>query len=365
MFNLNKNSFFNFKNSDLSIKFHDWNWKESHIKIAVSSVLGAILYLFYYQINRVVAPQEVLGYMFIVQICIVPLILFITTHLARNPRSNSYKKIVYLLGAIPIIVAITVLSITDEIQNNPMYLIEIYFIIFWVFAISGIRFLHATVSATIVFFISLFSTLFIFPLPVNAFIFHMFWMSISFSVGFYIAYKIEYFNKSIFMNKEELISTYVAENIRELEEISDVELTIKREISRFERYHHKFSILMINIENFQALEVQYGKQIQALVLVELSILIKQQTRLTDLLIPLENHDIFVLYQETDANTAVKIVEKLRENLSNNIFSKVGKINVSIGLASHKEHDSVETIMSRCQNALVKAKANDKTKIIFL
>jgi len=365
MFNLNSNSFFNFKNPDLSAKFHDWNWKNSHMKMSVSSAVGAIIYLFYYQINRLIAPEEVLGYMFIVQVCVLPLILFLTTHLSLNPKCTTYKKVVPLLALVPIVVALTVFSIMDEIQNKSMYLIEVYFIIFWVFTISGIRFLHATFSATIVFIISLIATLFISPLPVNAFIFHIFWMSLSFGFSFFIAYKIEYINKSIFMAQEELITTYVAENLRELEEISDVELTIKRELSRYERYHHPFSVLTINIENFREIGDEYGRQIQALVLVELSILIKQQTRLTDLLIPLENHDLFILYQETNGATAMKIAEKLQKNILNNRFTKVGNIIISIAVVSHLKHDSVETILERNEDAMKKAKLNKKGRLIYL
>ena len=365
MFNIYKTLFSNFNNPELSEKFRDWNWKNNHIKISVASAIGAIIYLFYYQINRLVAPEEVLGYMFVVQLCVLPLMLFLTTQLSLNPKSNSYNKIVFILALIPIIVVLTVLSIVDEMQNKQMYLTEIYFIIIWVFAISGIRFLHATISATIVLIISFISTLLIFPLETNLFIFHTFWIIVSFAFGFFIAYKIESFNKSIFMNNEELITTYVAENLRELEEISDIELTIKREISRFERYHHPFSVLRISIENFDLVGDEYGRQIQALILVELSILIKQQTRLTDLVIPAENHDLVIVYQETNRATLVKIAEKVYKNILNNVFTKVGNIQVSIGLVSHEENDTYKTIIKRCDEALSKAKASKKSRIVDL
>ena len=365
MFNLSKNPFFNFENPELSEKFQDWNWKNNRLHISIASIVSAIVYLFYYQINRIVAPEDVMGYMLIVQVSVVPLMLFFASQLARNANSVYYNRVASVLVIIPIIIAMTVLSIVDEIQNKYMYLSEIYFIMFWIFAISGIRLLHATISATIVLILSFISTLLIFPLPVNVFILHTFWMTLSFSFGFYIAYKIEHLNKAIFMGNEGLIASYVEQNLKELTEVSDVEIVIKREISRYERYDHSFSALLLNIDHFEDIGQMHGKQIQALILVELSIILKEYTRLTDIIIPLENHDFFILYQETDKDTVMKLANKLHNRITSNSFKKVENINISIGLVSHLKHDTYTSIMSRCESALAMAKLNKQVRIAYL
>jgi diguanylate cyclase (GGDEF)-like protein len=140
---------------------------------------------------------------------------------------------------------------------------------------------------------------------------------------------------------------------------------IIKEISRNQRYGHHFSLVFLDIDNFGEINKIHGHQVGDLVLIEMTKLIKQHIRLSDSVIQWGGEEFVIVYQETDANVAKKLAEKLRQTIEQYNFKNVGKQTVSAGVTSYKEHDEAPIMIERADNALDKAKSKGKNRIEVL
>ncbi|MBA3025847.1 MAG: GGDEF domain-containing protein [Sulfurimonas sp.] len=354
------NDFFNFEDREISNHYHDWYRHAKQGHITAVSALTAVLYLLYYQLNRLVAPQELMSYMMIIELCLLPLALFTISYLSA--KKINYNFMIALLMLAPVVAATGNMLIVGRLEVPQTYLTEVYLIIVWVFILSGLRLLHATISVIGMIVFSLGMSYFIYPLPKDIFIMHIFWLFLSFSLGFFGAYVLEKLSKDTFLAYEELIVLSATDSLTGFQDKKHLEEIIDKEISRNLRYGHHFSLLSLDIDNFGDINKTYGNQVGDLVLIEMAKLIKQQIRLSDTVLRLGGEEFVIVYQETDAQIAKKLAEKLRHAIEQYDFKSVGKKTISAGVTSYKEHDDAHLMIARAEAALSKAKSKGKNRI---
>jgi diguanylate cyclase (GGDEF)-like protein len=271
----------------------------------------------------------------------------------------------FLFILTPIVAVVGNMIITSQIQNPQAHFTEIYLIIFWTLTVSGLRFLHATLSAFGVVLISSLSIFYFFPASQELWILHLFWLLTSFSFAFFGGYMLEKRNKDAFLAYEELIAIAATDSENGFQSKIVLNELIEIEISRFKRYKHPFSIVLVSIDDFKETKVMHGHKISDLFLIEIAKLIKEHVRLTDVVVRLEDEKFVIIYQETDGATVKILVEKLRRTIEAYSFKSVGQKTMSAGLSTHIEHDDSESIVLRLSEALHKAKAKGKNHIVFL
>lgn len=139
------------------------------------------------------------------------------------------------------------------------------------------------------------------------------------------------------------------------------------ELLRSRRYNHSFSFLMLDIDHFKSINDTFGHYTGDLVLKELVSESKKVLRATDLFGRLGGEEFAVILPETDAETAVKAGERLRNELSNvRVESDQGPVSftVSIGLAMREgDTDTLVNIMGRADAALYKAKDAGRNRLV--
>ena len=172
----------------------------------------------------------------------------------------------------------------QAIQDFTTYLTEDYLIIFWIFTISGLKLLHATISATITFIILFIVTYFFFSFSTELFIMHFFWLLSSFSFGFLGAFLIEKSSRTIFFNKEKLEQLAVTDNLTGLYNRTKLDEVLQHELDRSKRYKLSFGLVLLDIDYFKDVNDDYGHEVGDSVLKELSEILKKHSRTTDILI---------------------------------------------------------------------------------
>jgi len=137
-----------------------------------------------------------------------------------------------------------------------------------------------------------------------------------------------------------------------------------KEILKTKRYNSVFSIIMIDIDHFKNVNDTYGHQIGDLVLKEISKILQDSVRKTDVVGRWGGEEFLIIFPNTDVNNIHLIAEKIRTNIEKFHFSIVGKQTVSLGVTTVIENDIQETILSRADKALYEAKEKDIDQAIL-
>jgi len=137
------------------------------------------------------------------------------------------------------------------------------------------------------------------------------------------------------------------------------------ELNRFSRYGNNLTLVMFDIDFFKSINDAYGHDIGDVVLVNLSSLVNNMIRETDLLARWGGEEFMILLPETSIEKSFDFVEKVRLSIQNAVLSEVLKspITCSFGITQAKENDTQDTILKRIDLALYEAKNSGRNKTI--
>lgn len=133
------------------------------------------------------------------------------------------------------------------------------------------------------------------------------------------------------------------------------------EILRAERYERALSVIMFDIDHFKRVNDTYGHDAGDSVLKELSQLIQNNIRKTDILARLAGEEFAVIVPETWAEGALLLAEKLRDAVARYSFKHAGKITISLGITELAEGDTADAIYKRADMALYEAKSKGRNR----
>lgn len=137
------------------------------------------------------------------------------------------------------------------------------------------------------------------------------------------------------------------------------------EVSRCKRYNSTFSLIMLDIDYFKKINDTYGHHTGDIVLVHLSTILSQNARLTDHLCRWGGEEFIIILSDTDSAGALLFAEKLRKVIENYNFPTASKVTISLGVTQYAKKETQESICSRVDNALYKAKKNGRNRTIQL
>jgi diguanylate cyclase (GGDEF)-like protein len=148
---------------------------------------------------------------------------------------------------------------------------------------------------------------------------------------------------------------------------------LQEEFSRAERYKLPLAILMLDIDYFKKVNDTYGHDVGDMVLINLGTLIQELIRETDYVARYGGEEIMVICPLTDAEHAVELAERLRQEIESCIIVpndvKKGipeiRITVSIGVSEYtSDIVSVADLVKRADLSLYRAK-NEGRNCVFL
>lgn len=133
--------------------------------------------------------------------------------------------------------------------------------------------------------------------------------------------------------------------------------TIKQAISN----HLLYSFFMIDIDNFKAINDQYGHDVGDIILREVSNLLRRNCRDNDILARLGGEEFAIFTLSQTAEASLRFADKLLNVISANKIHGLD-ITVSIGLAMSKQAQLKE-IAKSADTLLYQAKANGKNRTV--
>lgn len=144
------------------------------------------------------------------------------------------------------------------------------------------------------------------------------------------------------------------------------QLIIEKEIERYNRYKHPFSLVMMDIDNFSDVNDNLGHKTGDEVLKHVAGVIRQNCRVVDFPARYGGEEFAMILPETDVDGAMTVAEKIRAGVESSITVHgpvVLKTTISAGVVSYPRHGKTkEDLLQRVEEALYTSKQLGKNKV---
>jgi diguanylate cyclase (GGDEF)-like protein len=134
------------------------------------------------------------------------------------------------------------------------------------------------------------------------------------------------------------------------------------EILRAKRYTRPLAVILIDIDQFKLVNDTYGHLIGDTVLKEVSSLLNENMRESDFVGRWGGEEFLVINPETTIAGALVLAQKLRKVIAEYAFAPVGRITISLGVASLVEGDQEDELLRRADEALYRAKNHGGNRV---
>ena len=138
-------------------------------------------------------------------------------------------------------------------------------------------------------------------------------------------------------------------------------LKLKEELNRYMRYETTFSILMIDLDNFKAINDSFGHQKGDEILSKFGNILEISKRELDICARYGGEEFIIILPHTDKNESYKIAERLRLIIIE-IFQS-DNLTISIGVSNCPEcGKTIESLIKKADDSLYNSKRMGKNRV---
>lgn len=173
--------------------------------------------------------------------------------------------------------------------------------------------------------------------------------------------ELENTNKQLALVNDKLKMAAIIDGLTGLYNRKEIQSQIEKALAEVET--EQFSLVMLDIDNFKQVNDTYGHQEGDSVIVALADILRN--RRTG---PMQSsgrwggEEFMVLLRGTDASSAAYIADLMRECFANTSFPGIRPQTVSLGVTQAKKDDTVDSLCTRVDMALYRAKKNGKNRV---
>lgn len=184
--------------------------------------------------------------------------------------------------------------------------------------------------------------------------------------------ELENINNQLEQVNDKLKVASIIDGLTGLYNRKEIQTQIERELSNVKQ--ERFSIIMLDIDNFKQVNDTYGHQQGDAVIIALAkILHNERTLLNNRTLFSEKfsagrwggEEFMLLMRDTDFSSAAFAAELIRQCFANTNFPNVRPQTISIGVTQAKEDDTIDTLCSRVDDALYQAKKGGKNRVVVV
>jgi two-component system, cell cycle response regulator len=140
---------------------------------------------------------------------------------------------------------------------------------------------------------------------------------------------------------------------------------LAREMSETRRYNRPLSCLMIDLDNFKAINDLHGHAAGDTALQQIATVLSENVRGSDVVFRYGGEEFLVLLPETNLEGAVSLAEKIREATNARSFGdgeRVFKLTLSAGAANLWDNESGNDMIARADMVLYQAKELGRDRV---
>lgn len=139
-----------------------------------------------------------------------------------------------------------------------------------------------------------------------------------------------------------------------------MDMTLEERVKQADLRRQPLSIAMADIDYFKRYNDTMGHDAGDRILVIVASMIKKEIHEADFAARYGGEEFLIILNETSGPEACLAAERIRKTIKN----KAG-VTTSIGIASHRQGDSVHDLVKRADNALYAAKDNGRNRVEFM
>jgi diguanylate cyclase (GGDEF)-like protein len=169
---------------------------------------------------------------------------------------------------------------------------------------------------------------------------------------------------------ERLTTLAVKDGLTGLYNQTYIKARLLEEVQRSERYKSPLSLMMIDLDDFRALNERFGHVVGDKIIREVGELIQASLRASDISGRYGGEEFLIVLPQTSSLDAAAAAERLRKTISGNPFRlgrgehKTCQMTVSIGVYASPFRDyNIEEIIGLTDAALYRAKKEGKNKVV--
>ena len=145
------------------------------------------------------------------------------------------------------------------------------------------------------------------------------------------------------------------DKLTQLHNRNKFEEVFEYEVKQAKRYSQPLTLAILDIDHFKMVNDTYGHLIGDEVLVLLSNAINKHVRETDLFARWGGEEFVLLFNNTNLESSIKVIENFRKIIESLKYPKGQNITASFGVSELKDGDTLESILERADKALYVAK----------
>ncbi len=134
------------------------------------------------------------------------------------------------------------------------------------------------------------------------------------------------------------------------------------EINKAKHYNKTLSVILFDIDHFKQINDNLGHQAGDVALKELSALIANNIKTSDIFARWGGEEFIILLPDTDIDGAMQFAQKLRKLIKANNFSDIGQMTASFGVGEYEEYEDKLTLFEKVDKALYIAKNNGRDRV---
>lgn len=143
--------------------------------------------------------------------------------------------------------------------------------------------------------------------------------------------------------------------------------SVKREMSLAVRGNKSLSVLFLDIDYFKSINDQYGHACGDVTLTAVAKWIKENLRSSDMVFRFGGEEFVVLLSDTDIDGAKLLAERIRTSIEQHTLAydmNAIKVTASLGVSSLCNEDTLESFISRADDAMYQAKRGGRNQVVF-
>ena len=130
----------------------------------------------------------------------------------------------------------------------------------------------------------------------------------------------------------------------------------------FKEFGENFSVIIIDIDKFKDVNDTHGHQVGDIILQELSGILRETIRSTDMLGRWGGEEFLVICPKSDIKNCFNLAQKLRGKIESYDFSRVHNITISSGVCDIESAKDIDTMVNYADMALYDAKRAGRNRV---
>ena len=143
---------------------------------------------------------------------------------------------------------------------------------------------------------------------------------------------------------------------------------MKMQVEQAKRYDSKFSLIIIDIDNFKKFNDTFGHQTGDAVLRQVAMILKRSVRTTDIVCRYGGEEMSIILPNIDKKEAYSVAEKICSRVSEKTYKSYGNsvshVTISLGVATFPyDGEDASILIESADKKLYEAKKNGRNRVV--